>query len=213
MLQTGDTVKIAYSGKIKESGQEFDHTDGVAIVIGGNYVLPALEEELKTLDIGQKKTVELAPEKAFGSRKPELVRTVPESEFRRHNTKPTPGQIIEADGARGRIVSVNSGRVMVDFNHPLAGRVLVYDIELKSKIEKPEDCIKAVAEYYSRVHSDKIKVIISGCEAEIQLPPSVHPIWKKKISDDVFKFWKEIHRVKFAEIFEKAAEAKPESPA
>ncbi|MEM7823943.1 MAG: FKBP-type peptidyl-prolyl cis-trans isomerase [Candidatus Aenigmatarchaeota archaeon] len=204
-MQTGDFIRLAYSGKIKGTNQLFDQADSAPVIVGAGYILPSLDAKLADMMVGQKKTVELTPEEAFGPRDPKLVRVVPEAEFKRHGTKPVPGMPIEADNMRGRVISVASGRVTVDFNHPLAGKVLTFDLEIKKKIELLDEKIKAIAEFYSRMPMDKLNVHVKGTEVELEIPPTVHAIYKKKIADDIMK-WLDLTKVKFVEVFEKPKE-------
>ncbi|MBU5557563.1 MAG: FKBP-type peptidyl-prolyl cis-trans isomerase [Candidatus Aenigmatarchaeota archaeon] len=204
-MQTGDFIRLAYSGKIKGTDQLFDQADSAPVIVGAGYILPSLDAKLADMMVGQKKTVELTPEEAFGPRDPKLVRVVPEAEFKRHGTKPVPGMPIEADNMRGRVISVASGRVTVDFNHPLAGKVLTFDLEIKKKIELLDEKIKAIAEFYSRMPMDKLNVHVKGTEVELEIPPTVHAIYKKKIADDIMK-WLDLTKVKFVEVFEKPKE-------
>ena len=201
-MQTGEFILLAYTGKIKETGQVFDTAEAAPVIVGGGYLIPSVDEALSGLLLKQKKTIELTPEQAFGQRDPKLMRIVPEAEFRRHDTKPVPGMPIEADNMRGRIVSVTSGRVTIDFNHPLAGKALVFDLEVKSKIEKLDEKVRAIAEFYTRMPPDKLVVRVAGTEAELELPPTVHAVFKKRIADDVMK-WLDLTKVKFVEVFER----------
>jgi FKBP-type peptidyl-prolyl cis-trans isomerase 2 len=157
-MQKGDFIRVAFSGKLKETGQALDKAESAPVVVGEKWVIPGVDEALEGMNVGDKKTVEIAPEKAFGPRNPKLVKLVPEAEFRKHGTKPTPGLVVNADNRRGRILSVSSGRVKIDFNHPLAGKMLEYDLEIKEKLENNEDKIKAVVEFYSRVFVKDLKV-------------------------------------------------------
>lgn len=202
-MQMGDFIRLAYTAKLKEGGQVIDKADSAPVIVGAGYVLPGVDSALNELMVGQKKTVEVLPEQAFGSRDPKLVKLVPESEFRKHNTKPVPGMPIEADNMRGRIVSVTSGRVTVDFNHPLAGKVLVFDLEVTKRMELMDEKIRGVIEFYSRQPADNVTVKVSGTELEIDSPPmAMHPVFKKKIAEDIMK-WLDLTKVKFAEVFEK----------
>lgn len=204
-MQTGDFIRLAYTGKIKETGQVFDSSDGAPIIVGGGYLLPAVDSELEALTIGHKKTIELAPDKAFGPRDSKLVRVLPEAEFKKHDVRPVPGMPIDADNMRGRVVSVTSGRVTLDFNHPLAGKALTFDLEVKKKIESIDDKIKAIGEFYCRTPAEKIKCKVDGKEVEMEVPPTTHPVFKKKIADDIIK-WLKLSKVKFVEVFEKSKE-------
>ena len=207
-MQTNEFVKIKYEGKIKESGQQFDKGDDLCVVMGAGHVLKGLEAGLKGMQPGEKKTVEVTPDQGFGQRNPDLIKLVPLSEFRKHDTKPHPGMIVNADNKQGRVLSVNSGRVKVDFNHPLAGKVLEYQVELKSKIEKPEEKVTGLIGFYTKIKPDQLTVNI-GDMIEIISPPLIHPVMKKKIADDIRNFI-EKKSVKFSEIFEvPKVEAKP----
>jgi FKBP-type peptidyl-prolyl cis-trans isomerase 2 len=204
-MQTNDFVKINFTGKVKETGMEFDKGESVPIVVGVNYTLKGIDIVLLEMNVGEKKTVELSPENAFGKRDARLVKLVPLSEFKKHNTNPYPGMVLDADGLRGRVLSVSGGRISVDFNHPLAGKALVYDLEVKEKIENLEDKVKALIEIYTRMDGSKVKTLAKEKEIEIEIPPMINSVYKKKIADDVMKFL-EFDKVKFVEIFEKPKE-------
>ena len=201
-MQPNDFIRISYTGKIKEGGQEFDKGEKVPVVVGAGYVIKGLDEVLQEMSIGDKKTAEITPDKAFGQRNQDMIKLIPESEFKKQNTKPYPGMFIKTDRLQGRVMSVSSGRVKVDFNHPLAGKVLVYDIEVNSKIEDSEEKIRAIFEFYTKTPSEKLKLELKDKEAELFVAPIVHPMLKKKIAEDIMKFL-ELEKVKFAEVFEK----------
>lgn len=201
-MQKNEFIRISYGGKIKESGQQFDSAENAPVIVGAEFVIPGLDEVLKQMQVGEKRTVEISPEDGFGQRDPKLIKLIPESEFKKHDTKPYPGMFVSADKLQGRVLSVSSGRVRVDFNHPLAGKVLIYDLEIKERIENTEDKIKAVVEFYTKLDKKKINTKINNKEVEIELPPVVHGIAKKKIADDIIKYV-ELERVKFSEIFER----------
>lgn len=201
-MQINDFIRISYSGKIRDMSEEFDKGDAVPVIVGAKYVINGLDEALQQMNLSEKRTVEIQPEKGFGQRDLNLIKLVPESEFRKHNTRPYPGMVVNADNLRGRVLSVSSGRVKVDFNHPLAGKNLIYEVEIKEKIEKLEEKISAIVEFYTRLEKDKIKVTLGGENAEIIIPPVVHSVYKKKISEDIMRFVP-VKSVKFSEVFEK----------
>jgi len=203
-MQKDDFVKISYTGKLKEAGQVFDKAEGVQIIVGEGFVIPGVDEALLEMKVGEKKTFEVEPAKAFGDRNPDLLKLVPESEFRKRDIEPRVGMPVDADNLRGRVVSVASGRVRVDFNHPLAGKVLVYDLEVKEKIEKPEEKISGLVNFYSKIETEKISVSLNGKDAEITVPPVIHPAYKKRIADEIRKFLG-FERTKFVEVFDKSS--------
>ena len=206
-MQTNDFIRVVYLAKIKETGQEFDKTDdkSIPVIVKPGFLIKGLEEVLLGMNVNERKTVEIPPEKAFGDRNPKLIRLVPISEFRKHNTKPQPGMFVQADNIRGRVLSVSGGRVKVDFNNPLAGKTLIYEIEIKEKIENVEDKIKVLFEIYRAANKDKIKVIVKEKEVEIEVPPLVNSLFKKKIADDIIKILN-FEKVKYVEVFEKLKE-------
>ncbi len=208
-MQQNDFIRISYVGKIKESGQEFDKGELVPVIVGANYVIPGMEDALKEMNLNEKKTFDVQPEKAFGGRDPKLVKIVPESEFKRHNTRPYPGMVLNADNAIGKVLSVSSGRVKVDFNHPLAGKVLTYEVEVKEKVDSKEDKINMIIDFFTKIGKDKAAIKIDGDTTEITLPPVVPGVIKKKISDDIIKYVGP-KTVKFLEVFEKPKEEKKE---
>ena len=202
-MQDNDFIKVDYSGKIKESGKSLGDVKNAPLIVGAGYVIKGVDEALKQMNVGEKKTIEVPSDKGFGKRNLKLIKLISESEFRKRDKKPQIGMIVDIGNLRGRVISVSGGRVRVDFNHPLAGKTLVYDIEIKEKIEKSEEKIKAIAEVYSGV--SKIEVTIKEKETEVKVPPFVNSLIKKKIADDVMKFL-DIEKVKFVEVFEKIKE-------
>ncbi len=211
-MEKGDFVRISYIGKLKEGGEVFDKNEEISIVIGNGFVIPGLDNALLGMSVGEKKTLEIKPEEGFGSRKEDLVKLIPESEFKKHNTNPYPGMFVEADNFRGRVLSVSSGRVKVDFNHPLAGKILVYDVEMKGKIEGIENKVKSLVGYYTKIEGDKISVSEKGKEIEITAPPLIHPAIKNRISKDLNRLLG-FEVVKFSEIFKPAEAGKEQENA
>lgn len=202
-MQDKDFIRVDYSGKIKEGGKSLGDVKNAPLIVGAGYVIKGVDEALRKMNVGEKKIIEVPPEKGFGKRNLKLIKLISESEFRKRDKKPQIGMIVDIGNIRGRVISVSGGRVKVDFNHPLSGKTLVYNIEIKEKIEKPEEKIKAIAEAYSGV--SKIEVSIKDKETEIEVPPFVNSLIKKKIADDVMKFLDK-EKVKFVEVFEKTKE-------
>ena len=133
---------VAYEGRVKGEEEPFDtvkEEKPLAVVLGIRDLIPGLEEVLENMKVGEEKEVEIPPEKAFGERNPDLIVIIPEREFRKRGIRPYPGLPIEADGRTGRVLSVSAGRVQVDFNHPLAGKTLVYKVKLVDELKDMKD--------------------------------------------------------------------------
>lgn len=200
-MQEGDVVRINYIGRIQSSGELFDTTQRevaegedavnpnasygpVPVIVGAEMVVEGLEETLRNLDVGDERKVTVPPEKGSGEREGDLIKTFSEKKFDDQDMNPYPGMRVTIDGKMGRILSVNSGRVRVDLNHPLAGKTLEYEVEVEEKVEGDEDRAKAVAEFYlgeePEVELDDDKVTI---EINEEVNESIGEELKEKIEE------------------------------
>ncbi|MFH0923073.1 MAG: peptidylprolyl isomerase [Candidatus Micrarchaeota archaeon] len=161
MVNEGDFVLLDYPGKTKE-GKVFDTTSSeeakkagifnekakygpVLVVAGKKQVLPGLDDALLTAVPAMEKTVEVLPDKAFGTRNLELVKLVPIGRFKDQHITPFPGMVLDFDGNMGKISSVEGGRVSVDFNHPLAGQTVTYTFKIVKAFFTPAEKVQAIA--------------------------------------------------------------------
>jgi len=156
LLKKGDFVRIEYEGYNKE-GKLFDSTKGeiaktlhgkegsILVIIGLGQILKGLEEVIIKMNENETKEILIKSNEAFGEKKKELVKIMKEGEFEKYKVRPAPGLSIHVEfGGQtliGYIKSVNSGRVMVDFNHPLAGQDLKYNLKLLKVLSKEDDKI------------------------------------------------------------------------
>ena len=111
-------------------------------------LLPALDKFLVGKEIGKNYHIELSPDEAFGQRKKEFIRTMPMSVFVKQKINPQPGMVFSFDNMPARISAVSGGRVIVDFNNPLAGKYLVYDLSVKNKISDDNEKISTLIEFF-----------------------------------------------------------------
>ncbi len=119
------------------------------VVIGKNNAIKGVEDTVKSMNAGQQKTVEIEPKDAFGERSEDLVRVMKLSDFRERDINPVPGMRVNIDGTAVTVKSVNSARVVVDANHPLAGEKLTYEITVVKKLDSDKDKVDAIAEMYA----------------------------------------------------------------
>lgn len=180
-VEHGDVVEVDYVGRITKTGEIFDLTSEelageevedaadltpARLLIGEHYVLPALEHHIEEMDIGDEDEVEVTAEDAFGERDSDNIKTIPRKEFEKYDVDPRRGMPVEVDGQRGKILTASSGRVKVDFNHPLAGKDLTYTVKLLRQIEDPVEQITAVLEYHGAEDAD---VEVEDGEATVTL--------------------------------------------
>lgn len=181
-----DFVEIEYVGKIKGSDQIFDLTDeklardnglynpnmkyGARIIcVGESDLIKSLDDSLVDKDVGKEYKIEIYSKDAFGPRDNKLIRTVPSSVFTRDKINPFPGLQLNVDGMLGTVRSVSGGRVIIDFNHPLAGRDLVYDVKINKIIEDNKLKIESILQNKLNLNKDDYKVIIKENNADIEL--------------------------------------------
>jgi FKBP-type peptidyl-prolyl cis-trans isomerase SlyD len=187
-FQKGDFVEIEFTGRIKD-GDIFDSNvkdvlesskvkgDPKPFVfsIGHRMFVKGVDEFLIGKDIG-KYNVELQPEDAFGKRDPKLIQMMPMKVFVKHRINPIPGAMFNFDGRLAKIMTVSGGRVMVDFNNPIAGKVVEYKINVKRKVEDKKEQIASLNDFFfrreleSQVEGDKLKMKVpKGMKAFIEM--------------------------------------------
>lgn len=218
-MQKGDFIRINYIGRL-ETGEIFDLTDeetakkekiynpkvkygDLPIIVGARFLVKGLDEAVMKMHIGDKQEIELKPDDAFGQRNAELVRTVPKKVFKDQGMEPRPGMIVDFGGTKGRIQSVDAGRVRVDFNNPLAGHTIKYDIELKEKIDNKEDQVKSILEFFG-AKDTQAEVEGNSVTIKMKLPEQL----KESVSSLVLQYVHGVEKVNFVETFEKKGHEK-----
>jgi peptidylprolyl isomerase len=233
-LQKGDFILIDYVAKVKETNEVFDTTkDDVAkkehlhkegqihepelVVVGEGWVLKALDDALTTMEICKPCTVEISPDKGFGQRDPEKIKRVPIKQLYAKEINPGVGARIEFQGKNATIRSVGAGRVLLDFNAPLAGRTLIYDVTVTKKLDTEEEKVGAIIHRrVPVVEEDKFKLTLKAKNLTVDMPEDTFyvegiQIAKRGIAMDIQKFLPDICETKFVETFK--SEAKPTAPA
>jgi peptidylprolyl isomerase len=132
----GDTVHIHYSGSL-EDGTVFDSSAGrdpMSFTIGGGQVIPGFEEAVIGMAIDDKKNVTIPVDKAYGPRNEELVMTVPKDQVP-PDLNPEVGQKLQMQGPNNtpvvvEVTEVAEEHIKLDANPPLAGKDLIFDLEL-----------------------------------------------------------------------------------
>ena len=133
---TGDTVRVHYKGTLND-GTCFDNSEGrepLEFVVGEGQVIPGFDAAVTGLEIGEKTTVTIPAAEAYGEHSGEGVQTFPRDAFP-PDSDPQAGWAVELAGPDGQkvpaiIKSVSDEEIVLDFNHPLAGQDLTFEIEL-----------------------------------------------------------------------------------
>ena len=234
-IKNGDFLLINYTLKVKETGETVGTTiESVAketklyrgeekyepffVVVGEGWVPKGLDEALAVFEVGKPTNIELSPEKAYGTRDPKKVRLVPLRKFTGEGLAPVPGLQVNIDGKTAQVRAVGAGRVQVDYNHPFAGRTLVYDVTVEKIIEADDEKVKNLLhKRLPPVEHEKFKVTLENGKLQVEIPEEAFfleglQVAKQTITADVGKFFPKIETVAFLETFKKPTPTQPETP-
>ncbi len=147
-VKKGDTVKVHYHGRLTD-GTTFDSSSGrepLQFEVGSGQVIKGFEDGVAGMNVGDKKTIQIPVEDAYGPKDENMLVEFPKSNFP-EDLKPEVGMQLNMTNGGGQvipvtIVEIGEESVMLDANHPLAGQDLIFDIELveieaKSRIIMP----------------------------------------------------------------------------
>ncbi len=221
-VRQGDFIKISYTAKL-EDGTVIDTTDeklakeyglydengrygDIVIVVGEGNVVKGLDEQLVGKEVGFKGEIVVPPEKAFGKYDPKKRELV---SLRKFPERPKPGQRVRIGNRVGTVERVIGRRVLVDFNHPLAGKTIVFEIEIKEKIEDLAEKVKALFVMYTGMD---VEVELSDSLVRVITPKgaSLNQIFILGKYDAISKAFKllDIEKIEIVERFTKEEEKK-----
>jgi len=134
MIQKGNTVKVHYTGKL-EDNKVFDSSAGrqqIEFQVGNQQVIEGFESAVLGLNKGDKTTITIDPDKAYGDIRPELIMAVPKNQVPQDVKVGVQLQGVGHDGEPFNVTvrEINESTVTLDANHPLAGKKLIFDIEV-----------------------------------------------------------------------------------
>jgi FKBP-type peptidyl-prolyl cis-trans isomerase 2 len=135
-VKSGDKVKVHYHGKLT-SGETFDSSEGRAPLefeVGSGMVIKGFDEGVTGMSVGEKKTVNIPADEAYGPKNPEMIVEFPKDKFPSDMALETGMPLMMNNGAGQQfqvvVTEIKEEVVILDANHPLAGQDLVFDIEL-----------------------------------------------------------------------------------
>ena len=135
-VKTGDTVHIHYTGTLND-GTTFDSSEGrepLSFQVGSGQIIPGLDSAIPGMTVGDKKTVNVACDEAYGQVNPEMTQAVPRADIPADIPLET-GPRLQMQTQNGQVIpvtvtAVDDSTVTLDANHPLAGQDLTFNIEL-----------------------------------------------------------------------------------
>jgi FKBP-type peptidyl-prolyl cis-trans isomerase SlyD len=179
-LKKNDFVEVDFIGKVSSTNQVFDSTmddkerGPVVTCIGSGMLLKAVDESMEGKSVGDEYEIELKPEDAFGLRNPKMMQLVPLNTFKQKGVYPTPGLQVNIDGVLATIRSVTSGRVTIDFNHPLAGKAIKFWVKIRKEITDVKEKLTALLKDWEPEITVKEKEI--EIKVDRKLPPKAGEI-------------------------------------
>lgn len=211
-IKKHDFVEIEYTGRTADDNQVFDTTyeetakehgllqDGakygpVTVCVGEGFVLGALENALLGKSENSSLTVTIKAEDAFGRRSARNIQLIGTQKFRKQGLDPVPGLKVTVDNMPGIIKTVTGGRTLVDFNHPLASRDLIYDVKIGRVIKddgKKVDAYLKMA-FGGALTQPELKDGRLTVKARAELPAEV----SKKISEKIREIVPAVKAVEF----------------
>jgi len=134
MIKQGNTVKVHYTGRL-EDNSVFDSSNGrepIEFEVGTQQVIEGFETAVIGLNKGEKTTVTIPSDKAYGESRNELIQQIPRSQVPQDVTVGSQLQGVDPQGQpfTVTVTDVNESFVTIDANHPLAGKTLIFDLEV-----------------------------------------------------------------------------------
>lgn len=214
-FQKNDFIEIEFIGKIRDSNEVFDsnvvselekinpkyspeQAKPFSFALGQNMFLDGVDNYFIGKNIEKFPSefeIPLSAEKAFGNRNSKLVQLMPIRVFHEQGLRPVQGIQFNFDGRVGKVIAVSGGRVIVDFNNPLAGKEVIYNVKVLKKIEDQKEKIKSFIEF---LFKKDFPFQIEDKKIIIELPKE-------------FKQFAEMFKDKFKEIFDFDLEVKDAS--
>jgi len=136
LVKDHHTVKVNYTGKLTD-GQVFDTSEGkepIEVTLGQGQIIPGFEKGLIDMKLNEKKTITIAKEEAYGDINAALIQEVQKTALPQDMT-PEVGMGLVSKSPDGQemnllVVEVKDDSIVIDGNHPLAGKDLVFDLEV-----------------------------------------------------------------------------------
>ncbi len=211
-LVKGSLILTDYTATVKDTAEVFDTTKNKdtdapkpkLVAVGEGWVLRGLDESLADMSPGEKKTIEVPPDKAFGARDPRKVRMIPLRKLGEDAEKVSIGDTITIDKKEGVIRYIGSGRVQIDYNHRLAGKTIMYDLEVTKLLDSDDARSKAVVDNGFADYNVDVVSVLTGDSLEVAIPKELFraeglQTAKHFVQRDVFRYAKSVKKVRYVE--------------
>jgi len=134
IVEIGDIVEIKYNGRLRDKTifDQSEENQPLRFEVGAEEVIKGLDNAVIGMEIGQEKEVEIPPQEAYGGYNPKKVKKIPKGPKERNlkNNKIIDVKLKDGRSILATVLEVTSSHVLLDFNHPLAGKNLIFTIKL-----------------------------------------------------------------------------------
>jgi peptidylprolyl isomerase len=226
-VNKGDFLKIEMTGTVEETGDVFETTSEEEareagmwdekrtygprlVIVGDGFVLRGLDERLPGTPFDEEVEIQIPPEEAFGERNVTDVQMVPYRVLRSKGINPYVGAELEIDGRPAVIRSVGAGRVQVDYNHPLAGRIIIYKLKVVEHITDDKEKIMAlIGRRFLGIETKEFDIKKTKKKLRIGIPDQIFfgeniQIAKRGVALDLLKYFEDIDEVEYYETIKRS---------
>ena len=226
-VNKGDFIMVDMTGSSVETGEVFDtsseetaQAEGLyeegrtygsrLVIVGDGYVLRGLDEKLPGIAFDEEVEIEIDPQDAFGERNPDDLETVPYRVLRSKGINPYVGAELEIDGRSAIVRSVGAGRVQVDYNHPLAGRKIVYKLKVVEHITDEKDIMRALlGRRFLGIETKEFKLKKTKKKLRIGIPDQIFfgeniQIAKRGVALDLLRYFEDIEEIEYYETIKRS---------
>lgn len=163
MIKKGDFVQVEYTANVATTSEVFDTTDKevakkekifntkqrygpLTVCVGEAQLVSGLDDSLVNKKEGDSYEIDLTPEQGFGQRSAKLIQLTSLAKFKGQRYPPFPGAQFVIDGMPATVRAVSGGRVILDFNHSLAGKALHYKVKVVKMVTDAKEQASSVVE-------------------------------------------------------------------
>ena len=222
-FEKGALIFANYTARVKDTGEGIESTNEEdakklkiyeesrkyeprLVAVGEGWLISGLDAEVAKLSVGERKEIELSPEKAFGVRDPTQLRMMPLRKFGERERELSVGDSVEIDNRVGIVRFIGSGRAQVDFNHRLAGKSIIYDFQVLRTVDTDDDKVRALVDRRLVGEGSKATIDLADGTLAVTIPENLFlveglQIIKRGIANDVFKFVPSLTTLTFLERF------------
>jgi peptidylprolyl isomerase len=185
------------------------------VIVGENRVIKGLEEHIENFgELDKELLVEIPPEKAYGSRDSSKVKIINIRELIKNNIVPEIGKTVDIGGQIGIVKAITGGRVLIDFNHPLAGKTLSCSYKIVKIVEDDVEKIKLlIHRRYRKVPIERFSISIDSNENKVvvELPREIYfdrdiQLVKALVAEEIYRYIGKYNTVVYIERYSRVPE-------